>query len=50
MAEQRRDAPAAPVAKLKTAGHVINAATELEKGAALPLKDAVVSRTSSRAA
>ena len=34
-------APApAPVTRLKTAGHVAIASTELEKGAALPLKEA----------
>ena len=37
---QRPDAPRAPATKLKKAGHVAVAATELEKGAALPLKEA----------
>ena len=37
---QRPDAPAAPATRLKTAGHVAVAATELEKGGALPLKEA----------
>ena len=37
---RRPDAPAAPATRLKTAGHVAVAATEFEKGAALPLKEA----------
>ena len=37
---QRPDAPTAPATRLKTAGHVAVAATEFEKGAALPLKEA----------
>ena len=37
---QRPDAPTAPVTRLKTAGHVAVAATELEEGRRLALKEA----------